>query len=120
MLEKARLGDTEPLHQHKDTADERIVQSSLDVTYSGWRHLSLAITGDRMVGWNDMLGLHTRDCLYTFVRGFQAGLPELRVRYQAVLAGATDDIIDAAVKAHDENIPMEYVRQVIDSEFWPR
>lgn len=119
-LEKARLGDPSALHQHKDSADENIIQNSLNLAYSGWRRLSLAVTGQRQPDWNETVGLRTRDALYSYVRGFHADVPRLRVRYAAVRAGAIDDIIDAAVSAAANDIPEEFALAVIDGGFQER
>ena len=108
------------LHQHNGSADENIVQHALDLAYSGWRRLSLAVTGQRQNGWNEQVGLRTRDALYSYVRGFHADVPRLRVRYAAVRAGVTDDIIDAAVSAADNAIPVEFALAVIDGGFQER
>lgn len=116
-LEKARLGDPSALHQHKNSADENIVQRSLELAYSGWRRLSLAVTGQRQPAWNETVGLRARDALYSYVRGFQADVPQLRMRYVAVRAGIIDDIIDAAVRAADNDIPAEFALAVIDGGF---
>lgn len=116
-LEKARLGDNTALHQHKDSADEKIVQNCLDMAFDGWRKLSLAVTGLRQPAWNDALGLRTRDVLYSYVRGFSADVPNTRERYRAVKSGATDGIIDAAVNAAENRIPLEFALTVIDGGF---
>lgn len=115
-LEKARLGDPSALHQHKGSADENIVQHALDLAYTGWRRVSLAATGTRQL-WNDELSRRAQHALYSYVRGFHADVPRLSARYAAVRAGATDDIIDAAVSAADNAIPVEFALAVIDGGF---
>ena len=119
-LEKAKLGDSSALHQHKGSADEMIVQSALGQAYNGWRRLTLAVTGERQATWRDAIGSRTYHALYSYIRGFHADVPHLRARYAAVRAGAIDDIIDAAVSAAANDIPEEFALAVIDGGFQER